>query len=69
MYSCEIYNGQGMILDKQRKYKEKNKMIAAQFNSQRAMRESDIVVEEDDRGLQCIPVKYTVKYYTVAFNL
>ena len=60
MYSCEIYNGQGMILDKQRKYREKNKMIAAQFNSQRAMRESDIVVEEDDRGLQV----YTCEIYS-----
>ena len=56
MYSCEIYNGQGMILDNQRKYNEKNKMIAAQFNSQRAIRESNTVVEEDERGLQCIPV-------------
>ena len=32
------------------------------------MKESDTVVEEDERRLQCIPVKYTVKNYTVTFN-
>ena len=28
------------------------------------MRESDTVVEEDERGLHCIPVNYTVKNYS-----